>query len=76
MDLSFANQALAAEHLVAATCRRACTRCRWTSTARSRASSSRRSGVGIDALTDEQRAYLSVVGVMTITGMSRLVRSW
>ena len=60
--MSFANQALAAEHLV---------RCAGTlaprrapgaatrSTARSRGSSSPSLGVEIDALTDEQRAYLT-----------------
>ena len=45
MDMSFANQALAVEHLVARGARsaRACTRCRRRSTARSRGSSSPRS---------------------------------
>ena len=45
MDMSFANQALAVEHLVRhrASSARACTRCRRRSTARSRGSSSSRS---------------------------------
>ena len=60
--VSFANQALAAEHLAktagdarAAGLRRA----RTTSTTRSPGSSSRRLGVAIDALTDGQREYLT-----------------
>ena len=60
MDMSFANQALAAEWVVKhrPSSSRACIPCRSTSTRRSRGSSSHAMGVEIDTLTAEQDSYL------------------
>ena len=62
MDMSFANQALAAEYMLkngGELERDGLRRARWRSTTRSRASSCTAMGVEIDTLTAEQEHYLN-----------------